>query len=284
MRTLLLHIVLCLFLAISCKENKQPEEPIAKDIEIVTTQGSIILRLYDETSLHRDNFIKLVNDDFYDSILFHRVIENFVIQAGDPESKNAAANDSLGEVDLPYTVPAEFHPDIFHKRGALGMARNNSPSRASSSTQFYIVQGQVYNDSLLKIAEDRINSRLAFNQVVNNPANKELSDTWAGLEADKTSPEQLAKVIVKLDSLALITKDSMKRYSIPEDQWDMYTTEGGAAHLDQSYSVFGEVVSGMEVVDHIAAVETNPKDRPLDDVRIKEVRFIDRKEYTAADE
>ncbi|NNF19349.1 MAG: peptidylprolyl isomerase [Flavobacteriaceae bacterium] len=284
MRIPLSYIILCLFLAIGCKENKKAGEPIAKDIEIVTTKGSIILRLYDETPLHRDNFIKLVNDDFYDSILFHRVIENFVIQAGDPESKNAAANDSLGEVDLPYTVPAEFHPDIYHKRGALGMARNNTPSRASSSTQFYIVQGKIYNDSLLKIAEDRINSRLAFNQVVNDPANKELSDTWAGLEADKSSPQKLAEVMVQLDSLALIAKESMKRYSIPEDQWKMYTTEGGAAHLDQSYSVFGEVVSGMEIVDRIAGVETNPMDRPLENVRIKEVRLIDRKDYTALDE
>ncbi|WP_373074680.1 peptidylprolyl isomerase, partial [Zeaxanthinibacter enoshimensis] len=226
----------------------------------------------------------LVEDKFYDSILFHRVIENFVVQAGDPESRKAAANDSLGEVDLPYTVPAEFHPDIYHKRGALGMARNNTPSRASSSTQFYIVQGRVYNDSLLNIAEDRINRRLAFNHVVNDPANKELSVVWAGLEADKSSPKELARVIAQLDSLAMLVKDSLPRYTIPAEQRNIYTSQGGAAHLDQSYTVFGEVVSGMDVIDRIAAMQTNPMDRPLEDVRIKVIRLVDRVQPAPQDE
>jgi cyclophilin family peptidyl-prolyl cis-trans isomerase len=205
-----------------------------KDVELITAEGTIILRLSDSTPLHRDNFLKLVKDHFYDGILFHRVIQNFMIQAGDPKSRNAIAGQALGDSDLPYTIPAEFRVTLFHQRGVLAAARegdSSNPQKASSSTQFYIVQGKIYNDS-------------------------------------------------QLDSVELY---KLKR-KIPGYQRQVYKTLGGVPRLDQNYTIFGEVVSGMEVVNKIAAVPTskgNDRDRPLNDVRIISAKLIKRKSYSS---
>jgi peptidyl-prolyl cis-trans isomerase B (cyclophilin B) len=203
-----------------------------RDIELLTTEGSIVLRLSDATPLHRDNFIRLVKTRFYDSVLFHRVIKNFVIQAGDPKSKQAAPGVPLGNGGLDYTVPAEINSTLFHKRGALGAARtgdNENPQRRSSSTQFYIVQGKTFTDAQLDSVE------------------------VSRLQGRKIAPERRSD----------------------------YKTIGGTPQLDGAYTVFGEVVRGMDVVDKIAATQTSKgldRDRPLQDVRILSVKLIKRRE------
>lgn len=202
-----------------------------KDIEMVTTAGTIVLRLSDSTPLHRDNFLKLVKTHYYDSLLFHRVIQKFMIQGGDPDSKRAGAGMPLGDGGPDYTVPAEFRPGLFHKRGVLAAARESddvNPDRASSGSQFYIVQGKQYTD--------------------------------AGLDS--------------------VEQKRLKR-KIPAAYREVYKTIGGTPFLDQQYTIFGEVVRGMDVVDTIAAVATSKgedKDRPLQDVRIISVQLIRRKE------
>ncbi|HSH19050.1 MAG TPA: peptidylprolyl isomerase [Draconibacterium sp.] len=143
-------------------------------MEFSTEFGNIIVRLSDETPKHRNNFIKLVNQHFYDSLLFHRVIDHFVIQTGDPDSKIAETAQPLGDSDLPYTVPAEFSQNLFHKRGALNTARDDNPERASSSTQFTFIQGKIYTDIMIMIAEKRINNWLAYKLVIRQPENQSL--------------------------------------------------------------------------------------------------------------
>jgi cyclophilin family peptidyl-prolyl cis-trans isomerase len=200
-----------------------------RDVELVTTKGPIVLRLYDETPQHRDNFLRLVKSGFYDSVLFHRVIQNFMVQAGDPESKRARHGQALGNGGPNYTIPAEFKPGLFHKKGALAAARmgdNVNPEKKSSGSQFYIVQGKKF--------------------------------TEAGLDSVETF--------------------RLKR-KLPAEHRTAYKTVGGTPHLDQNYTVFGEVIKGLEVVDRIAAVSTsrNPPDRPQDDVRITRARLVKRK-------
>lgn len=267
-------VLLCIL--ISCtSQTKDTDETPKQDVEFVTDYGSIVIRLYDETPQHRDNFLKLVNTGFYDSILFHRVIENFMIQAGDPDSRKSMVSDTLGDSDLPYTVPAEFSTNIFHKRGALGAARDGNPARASSSTQFYIVQGRIYTDSLLIVQEERINKWLAMNRVVNDSANQKLIERRKELyENDMADSARL--ITEQLDVLAEIDLKNNERYVIPEAHREVYRTVGGAAHLDQNYTVFGEVVKGMDVVDKIAATNTNDLDRPLEDIKIISARLIKR--------
>lgn len=249
---------------------------LKKDVELVTDYGTIIFRLSDETPLHRNNFIRLVNGGFYDSLLFHRVINNFLIQTGDPESRAANGGDNPGEVDLPYTIPAEFTPGLFHKRGAINAARNDNPQRASSSTQFTIIQGRVYDDSTLIIAENRINNWLAGNRVVNNPANKVWFDLQEELGNRLEHSDSLDMVREMIRSLVDADLSTSTRYEIPESHSQVYKTVGGAAHLDQNYTVFGEVITGMDVVDSIARVQTNMRDRPLDDIRIITARMVRR--------
>lgn len=257
-------------------ENVRKKD-LKKDVVFETQSGEIVFRLSDETPLHRNNFISLVNQHFYDSLLFHRVINHFIIQTGDPDSKTAKAGSPLGETDLPYTIPAEFNPNLFHKRGALNAARDDNPERASSSTQFTFVQGRVYTDSTLNIAEKRINGWLAFNKVLHSPENKEIAIMYEGLRKRLTNPDSLALINNKIKILADEELKKGMLYKIPEEHRQVYKTLGGAAHLDQNYTVFGEVVKGMEVVDKIAAVKTDSLDRPANDVRIISAKLIKRK-------
>lgn len=257
---------------------------LKKDIEFVTDFGSIIMRLSDETPKHRNNFIKLVNQKFYDSISFHRVIQNFIIQTGDPESKRENPEKELGASDLPYKVPAEFKPNLFHKRGALNAARegdDTNPERASSSTQFTIVQGRIYNDSTLNYQLSRINDWLAYNNVINNLEHKiKFEELQNIIKSRDTTKREIYESIKKdFDSLTKIEVESMDNYSYPEAHREIYKTLGGAAHLDQNYTVFGEVIQGMDVVDSIAAVSTNERDKPIKDIRIITAKLIKRKKY-----
>lgn len=241
-----------------------------------TSMGDIQLKLYNETPKHRDNFIQLVKDGTYNGLLFHRVIKDFMIQGGDVTSKDAPMNKSLGAGDLGYTVPAEFnYPKYFHKKGALCAARTGdevNPERASSASQFYIVTGKKYSEAELNQMEKQLENRLkqsifAHLQAENKPkimeyyrsGNKEelaiLRDTLIGkteLEAEKR-------------------KDETK---LPKELREIYKTEGGVPFLDNQYTVYGEVVKGIEVVEAIQNVKTNKQDRPTENMVITSVELI----------
>lgn len=241
-----------------------------------TSMGDIQLKLYNETPKHRDNFIQLVKNGTYNGLLFHRVIKDFMIQGGDVTSKDAPMNKSLGSGDLGYTVPAEFnYPKYFHKKGALCAARTGdevNPERASSASQFYIVTGKKYSEAELNQMEKQLENRLkqsifARLQAENKPkimeyyrsGNKEelaiLRDTLIGkteLEAEKR-------------------KDETK---LPKELREIYKTEGGVPFLDNQYTVYGEVVKGIEVVEAIQNVKTNKQDRPTENVVITSVELI----------
>ncbi|HYO21170.1 MAG TPA: peptidylprolyl isomerase [Flavisolibacter sp.] len=231
MRHLLLPLAICFsLLALSQQDVKVKNKDRKKDIELVTTEGRIILRLSDSTPEHRDNFIRLVKSHYFDSVLFHRVIKGFMIQAGDPNSIRAAARQPLGNGGPAYTLPAEMNTPLFHKKGAVAAARKGdaeNPERRSGS-QFYIVHGRTFTDAQMDSIE------------------------VARLQGRKISPARR----------------------------EYYRTIGGTPQLDGNYTVFGEVVSGLEVVDKIAnaPVSTGPDtNRPLEDVRILSVRLIKRK-------
>lgn len=242
-------------------------------IELTTDYGIMIIELYNETPLHRDNFIKLAKEGAFDSLLFHRVIESFMIQGGDPDSRNAKASDTLGRGDLDYNVDAEFAPSLFHKKGALGAARDGNLKRASSSMQFYIVQGKIYNDSLLTVAETRINGWLAEHYFKNDSTNKPLVDSLQKAIDD----ENWERYLLFDDSIKSLAKTYVNyvRYTIPELHREVYKSVGGTPFLDQNYTVFGEVIEGIEAVDSIAAVQTDSLDRPVTDVRIRTVRVLE---------
>ncbi len=254
------------------KTQKTEEKAQPVKVEMVTDFGNIMLQLSDKTPGHRDNFIKLAKDGYFDGILFHRVIQNFGIQSGDPDSRNAKPGEALGNGGPDYRVPAEFDPELFHKRGALNAARDNNPDRASAGSQFFIVQGKIQNDSTLAKAESRINGWLSEAAYLSLPECKPLRDSiWQALENnDDISNAQWT------DSLHARAKgyEDYTPYSIPEAHREVYKTIGGAPHLDQNYTVFGEVISGMEIVDSIAAVPTDSLDRPTVDVHIVSVRII----------
>lgn len=227
-------ILLVLITATACSSQKKMEsdqkqknvaEETKKDpmtqILIQTSMGDIKIALYNETPQHRDNFIKLVKESYYDGVLFHRIIKGFMIQTGDPDSKTAKKDQRLGMGGPSYRIPAEFVPTLYHKRGAVAAARDNNPAKASSGSQFYIVDGDVFS----------------------------------------------------ADKLNMIAQRTGKTFTA--EQQHIYTTIGGAPFLDGDYTVFGEVVSGMEVVDKIAAQEKDGNDRPLEDIKIISAKVIE---------
>lgn len=242
-----------------------------KLVLIETSYGNIKIKLYDETPLHRDNFVKLVEKHFYDSLLFHRVINTFMIQGGDPDSKNAPSGKFLGDGDVGYTIPAEFNAKLFHKRGVLAAARNGdevNPEQASSGCQFYITQGKVFTDSLLNVVEKRITGMKAYNNVVRNKDNKILLEKFTEFQ-QKGIPDSVYAIKKRIDMLTAAEASKIPAYKFSEEQRKAYTTLGGTPHLDGSYTVFGEVLEGMETVDKIASVSKDRSDRPLTDVRMK---------------
>ena len=272
-----LYLLLFISLLITACVEKQKQEdlqvaPLTK-VKLVTTLGDMVLELYNETLLHRDNFIKIIKDGVLDSLLFHRVIENFMIQSGDTNSKFSKSGDTLGSGDLAYTIPAEITTQYFHKKGVLAAARGDTPERESSSTQFYIVQGKVLNDSLLSLAETRINGWLAEFYIKHDSSYKNQLDSLN--VAMKTEDwETFSLINSKFKKLAK-TYTGFETYKIPLAHREIYKTIGGTPHLDQNYTVFGEVISGLEVVDSIAAEKTNDLDRPLKDVRILSTKIIE---------
>lgn len=200
-------------------------QPRNEYVRIRTDYGVSIIKLYNETPLHRDNFIKLVKEGFYNGLLFHRIIKDFMIQGGDPDSRNAVKGAELGEGDLGYTIPAEFRDSLFHKKGALAAARDENPDKASSAAQFFIVEGETFTDGAL-------------------------------------------------DSLETLRMEGRK---IPAYQREVYKTIGGVPYLDQRYTVFGEVVEGIDMFDKLENVATDSNDRPLVDQKM-EVTMLKRGE------
>lgn len=264
-----------LLLFLNCEkpiEKATPQEEHRERVEMVTNYGTMIIELYNETPLHRDNFINLARNRAFDSLLFHRVIHEFMIQGGDPESKTAAPDSALGSGDAPYVVKAEINSTLFHKKGVLAAARDDNPEKASSAMQFYIVQGKVHNDSLLDRAEIYTSQNKAQDYYRNTPDKKPLLDSirTALYSGKRDRYDQLMDSIL---SLALAEKD-FTPYVMPENFREVYKDIGGYPRLDQNYTVFGEVVEGIEVVDSIAKVSTNPANRPVQDVRIQSVRVL----------
>jgi cyclophilin family peptidyl-prolyl cis-trans isomerase len=255
-----------LFFLISCAAPGGNENTT---ILIKTTLGDIKVKLYDNTPLHRDNFIKLVKSGVYDGVTFHRVIRDFMIQSGDPQTKENKTGlpDSL----ITYTLPAEFNSQNFHKRGALAAAREGddvNPDRRSSGTQFYIVQGIKYDDQSLSDAELRINS--SMKQALFNRLLRETVDSVNVSGKPLSSGEIQEIASMKMFKYLSVHKD----FKVPEDQRAVYKSIGGVPRLDGSYTVFGEVIEGLDVVDRIAAVETDANDKPVSDVRILKMKIV----------
>ena len=245
-------------------------------VQIKTSLGDITVRLYDETPLHRDNFIKLAKEGYYNGTLFHRVIKNFMIQGGDPDSKGAAAGVQLGTGGPGYTVPAEFvYPQYFHKKGALAAARQSdqvNPEKKSSGSQFYIVTGEVYSAGKLTQLEKQLEQRMLqsiFDSLVVENRDKILqlrrNRDQAGIAAIQ---EQLQK-----DTFAKAKEMGKPKFT--DAQREAYTTIGGTPFLDNDYTVFGEVEEGMYVIDAIQNVATGAGDRPSNDVVMIEVKVIE---------
>jgi len=257
-------------LAFSFKPSKKDKRV---KVLIHTEYGDIKVALYDETPKHRDNFIKLVKAGTYDSLLFHRVIAGFMIQGGDPDSKKAKPGAQLGNGNVGYTIPAEFHPELFHKKGALAAARmpdEINVNKESSGCQFYIVQGTVFTDSTLKNAEARIHmgaKQKIFMEVINRPENAALRAAFVRNQA-KGNGDSLQILGQKVAPMIDAEYEKTPHRVITEEQKKVYTTLGGAPHLDGSYTVFGEVISGMEVVEKIAAEPRDAADRPKKDIRM----------------
>lgn len=237
-------------------------------VDIKTSVGDIRVRLFGDTPAHRDNFLKLVKDKYYDGVLFHRVINEFMVQTGDPESKTATEKTRLGAGGPDYTLEAEIvYPRHFHHRGALAAARQAdqvNPERRSSGSQFYIVTGKAYNEQQLAQMERQL--QMARKQEIFNKLAEERRDSIITLRKNRDQ----ASLQALQDELVAITekKAAENPATLTEEQKKAYSTVGGTPHLDGQYTVFGEVVSGMDVVEKIEKSQTNSQDRPLDDIRI----------------
>ena len=243
-------------------------------VEFTTTAGNFTVRLFDDTPKHRDNFLKLVREGYYDGVLFHRVINEFMIQTGDPESKEAPAGKMLGSGGPGYDIEAEIvYPAHFHKRGALAAARQGdqvNPERRSSGSQFYIVTGKAYNDSTIGMLERQM-QMMQQKQIFNELA-KQHKDTIMALRRNRDSAGLNA---LQEELVALTEKKAAENpATLTPAQREAYTTVGGTPHLDNQYTVFGEVVSGMDVVDKIEKAETDGHDRPVADIKILSAKIL----------
>ena len=272
---LIIAVIAAAFSACGAGPKKQNDMEKRTQVKIETTVGDIVVELYNETPQHRDNFIKLAKQGTYDNTLFHRVIKEFMIQAGDPDSKNANDSASLGSGDVGYTIPAEILPQFIHKKGALAAARQGdevNPKKASSGCQFYIVTGRKFREAqLLDMAAQKSNRRVQM--VFNELANKHMKEIYKlrkagdkdGLLALQDSLEAQAYAIVKDEEPAMFTPEQIAAY----------TTVGGAPHLDGEYTIFGQVLEGIETVEKIELTKTGRADRPVENIRILKATVIE---------
>ena len=244
-------------------------------VRIKTSMGDIVVRLYDETPKHRDNFVKLAKESYFDGTLFHRVIRDFMIQGGDPDSKGAPAGKNLGTGGPDYTIPAEFvFPKLYHKRGALSAARTGdevNPNRESSGSQFYIVWGKTYKPAELKQMERQLamqQEQAVFNQLV---ADNKAKIMELRRNRDRAGLQELQDDLIA-STKAICAEKGLPKFT--DEQVESYTTVGGTPFLDNQYTVFGEVEEGLEIVGKIQEVETGRNDRPKDDVVMLSVEVI----------
>lgn len=253
------------------QDTRLNDVPAGPTLDIATTAGDIKIRLYDDTPMHRDNFLKLAKEGYYDGVLFHRVINDFMVQTGDPDSKEAPAGAMLGSGGPEYTLPAEIvYPKHYHKYGALAAARTGdemNPERRSSGSQFYIVTGKKYQPQQLSRMEEM-------------SVQKQLQSYFMDLQRqhmDTIRQLRLAKDSVGLENLRqeLIkeTEANVKPVTMTEEQIRDYSTIGGTPHLDGQYTVFGEVLEGMDTVEKIQKAETDGRDRPKEDIRILSIKI-----------
>ena len=250
------------FILTGCAQNKDYV------VTIKTSYGDMVAILFDETPKHKENFIKLAKEHFFDSTLFHRVIKGFMIQGGDPDSKKAQPGQPLGRGGPGYTIEAEFNPKFFHERGVLSAARlgdAQNPSKASSGSQFYVVQGTVMREEDLKV--DPVKFNMAMQQFFQDPKNKPLYDSVVVLY-NSGDMDAYQKYIIGLKSQMEKETGVNADKEVRPDILKAYTTVGGAPNLDGEYTVFGRVIKGLDVLDKIAAVPKDQGDRPLEDVRM----------------
>lgn len=256
------------------KSSTDQSQFLDETVVISTSMGDIKLKLYKDTPLHSENFIKLAKQGFFDSTLFHRVIEGFMIQGGDPDSKGAKPGIELGNGGPGYDIDAEILPNHMHVRGVLAAARESddvNPERKSSGSQFYIVQGKKFTDESLNEVEKKqysITKQKIFVNIMNRPENLALRNEF--LSADQKADSVRFKFL--LDTLnGMMDKEYalLTPFKISPEKRDIYKTIGGAPHLDGNYTIFGEVTEGMEVVDKIAAAKRDENDRPLEDIPMK---------------
>lgn len=252
------------------QQTKERELPAGPTLDIATTAGNIKIRLYDDTPLHRDNFLKLAKEGYYDGVLFHRVINDFMVQTGDPESKEAAAGAMLGTGGPGYTIPAEIvYPKHYHKYGALAAARTGdemNPERKSSGSQFYIVTGKKYSPQQLSRMEEMSVQKQLQSYFMELQRQKMDTIRQLRLAKDSVGLENLRQELIKE------TEANVKPVTMTEEQVSDYTTIGGTPHLDGQYTVFGEVLEGMETVEKIQKAETDGRDRPVEDIRIISIK------------
>ena len=271
-KILLICLAFIALTACSAGSKKQTNHHMENEkrtlVKLETTMGNITVALYNETPKHRDNFIKLVKEGVYDSTLFHRVIKQFMIQAGDPDSKNASDTAMLGSGDVGYTIPAEFNPKFFHKKGVLAAARQGddvNPEKASSGCQFYIVTGRKFTEPQLLGMENKINEQRE-EALFDSLARQHMKEIYKMRKAGDNAG--LLELQDTLEAQARELADKEEKFRFTPEQIKAYSTVGGAPHLDGSYTVFGEVTEGMEVVENIEIAKTNRADRPVENIRI----------------
>lgn len=270
-------LFLTAFIALTNNANAQtmnlPDNKVKVKIE--TTAGDITVLLYDDTPLHRDNFVKLVGEGYYDGLLFHRAVKEFVVQGGDPFSRTAAPGQRLGDGSPGYMIDAEInYPTHFHKRGALAAARESdetNPEKRSSGSQFYFVTGKVYTEAQLKGIERKANREREIQ--LKNQLNEQYRDTIMSLRRAR----DFSALTAIQDEITEKVDAEMKAnpFRLPEQVREAYATVGGIPHLDGEYTVFGEVIDGIDVVDQITQMPTDSFQRPLEDVRITKMTIIE---------
>ena len=272
---LIIAVITVLLAACGAGSKKSNDMEKRTQVKIETTMGDIVVELYNETPKHRDNFIKLAKEGMYDSTLFHRVIRQFMIQAGDPKSKTANDTAMLGGGDVGYTIPAEFVPKYFHKKGALAAARMGddvNPNRESSGCQFYIVTGRKFREAqLLDMAGQKNNARV--DEIFNELARKHMKEIYKLRKAGDN--EALLELQDSLEAQAYAQYKEEEPFMFTPEQLAAYSTIGGAPHLDGAYTVFGQVVSGIETVEKIEGTKTGKADRPVENVRILKMSVVE---------
>lgn len=263
-------LIIGLITACGSSESSKNEAALEGNDFLVTIKtdiGEMKAILYDETPLHKENFLKLVNEGFYDSLLFHRVMQGFMIQGGDPNSRNAEAGARLGSGSPGYTIPAEFLPQFFHHKGALSAARSPdqvNPEKASSGSQFFIVQGVVQSREALE-GNDQGLIIQAFRKLMSEQPGHALALEYQ--ETMSNNPQDNMAIQSKVDStINRLSEATGMIFTVSEDKVEKYSTIGGYPPLDENYTVFGQVIQGLAVIDQIATYPVDPANRPIQDI------------------